>query len=65
MIEKGAQIVDSIVLPGARVGSGSVIKSSIVNEDAVVAEGSVIGGKEGTICVIGDGGEVAVSERQV
>ncbi len=48
-VEEGAQVEDSVLLPGAVVRRGAVVKHSIVGEDAVVPPGSHIGRADGSV----------------
>jgi len=60
VIEEGCVIEDSIILPGVRIGRGSRIVRTIVNEDVTIKAESVIGEKEGEIAVIGAASEFAL-----
>lgn len=42
-VEKGAEVRDSIVMPGATVKSGAVVQYAIVAENAVIGENAVVG----------------------
>ena len=42
-IGQGAEISDSVVLPGARIGANAVVKKAIVGENAVVGENAFVG----------------------
>ncbi len=55
MVEQGASIVDSVVMPRVRVGRGTQITRAIIAEDAVIEAGCKIGGPEGGIAVVGQG----------
>lgn len=43
IVEKGATVRDSIVMPGAVIKSGAVIQYAIVAENAVIESGAVVG----------------------
>ena len=43
MIEEGAKIIDSLVMPGAVVKKGAEVKYAIVGENAVIGENAKIG----------------------
>ncbi|MBE6935219.1 MAG: glucose-1-phosphate adenylyltransferase [Ruminococcaceae bacterium] len=60
VIEEGCVIEDSIILPGVRIGRGSRIVRTIVNEDVTIKAESVIGEKDGEIAVIGAASEFAL-----
>ena len=42
-VETGAQVTDSIIMPGAKVMEGAVVQYAIVAEDAVIGPGAVVG----------------------
>ena len=52
-IEEGAQVVDSVVMPGSTIRRGAVVRRTIVAEDAVIGAGSFIGEETGNIAVVG------------
>ncbi len=60
VVEEGAVIEDSILLPDAHVGRGCRIVRTIINEGVRIADNSEIGSSEGEINVIGDSSEFAV-----
>ncbi len=62
VIEEGAVVRDSILLPHTRIGRGCRIVRTIVNEGVQIAEGSEIGNPEGEISVIGENSKYAVIE---
>ena len=43
LIEEGAKVIDSLVMPGAVVKAGATVKYAIVGENAVVGENAKIG----------------------
>ncbi len=43
LIEEGAEILDSLIMPGAVVKKGAKVKYAIVGENAVIGEGASIG----------------------
>ena len=53
VVEKGAQVFDSVIMPGARIKAGAVVRRAIVAENAVVAENAAVGEAEGLIAVVG------------
>ena len=53
IVEEGAEVIDSVIMPGARIEGGAVVKRAIVAENAVVSSGARIGGEEGLIAVVG------------
>ena len=42
-VEKGAKVLDSIVMPGATIKAGAVVQYAIVAENAVVGQSAVVG----------------------
>ncbi|MBQ2780626.1 MAG: glucose-1-phosphate adenylyltransferase [Clostridia bacterium] len=44
-VEEGAQICDSIIMPGVTVKKGAVVQYAIVAENAVIEENAVVGGR--------------------
>ncbi|MFI3206677.1 MAG: glucose-1-phosphate adenylyltransferase [Clostridia bacterium] len=42
-VAKGAQVLDSIIMPGAVIEEGAVVQYAIVGENAVIGKNSVIG----------------------
>ena len=45
LIEEGAVVTDSIVMPGASIKKGAVVEYAIIGENAVVGENAKIGGR--------------------
>ncbi len=54
VVEKGAQVIDSVIMPFARVRKGAVVRRSIVAESAVIGEDARVGEETGNIAVIGN-----------
>ena len=69
VVEEGAQVLDSVILPGAVIRKGAVIRRAIVAENAVVEEDACVGEAEGSIAVVGQnvtvppGAKVAAGEQ--
>ncbi len=69
IVEEGAQVIDSVILPGAVVKKGAVVRRAIVAENAQVSENAKVGGEEGLIAVVGEdavvpqGGIVTAGEQ--
>ena len=65
VVEKGAAVYDSIVMADTRVCEGAQVDMAIIDEEAVIGEGAVVGGandpsrKEKDITVIGRGAQIA------
>ena len=60
VIEEGAVVEDSILLPHTHIGRGCHIVRTIVNENVRIAEGSEIRDPNGEISVIGENSKYAV-----
>ena len=54
-VEKGAKIIDSVIMPGAVIEENAVVRRAIVAENAVVSAGATVGDEEGKIAVVGIG----------
>ena len=44
VVERGAQVLDSMLMPGVTVAPNAVVRRSVVGPDAVVAENAQVGG---------------------
>jgi glucose-1-phosphate adenylyltransferase len=54
VIEAGAQVVDAVLLPGAVVRKGAVVRRAILDDGVVVGpEARVGGGSEGEVALVG------------
>ena len=53
VVEEGAQVIDSVIMPGAKIQKGAVVRRAIVAENAVVSAGAEVGEGEGLIAVVG------------
>ena len=58
VVEAGAQVIDSVIMPGARVEPGAVVRRAIVAENARVGRGAQVGEETGLIAVVGQGAVV-------
>jgi glucose-1-phosphate adenylyltransferase len=58
VVEAGATVIDSVIMPNAVVKSGAVVRRAIVAEGAVVGENAQIGEETGLIAVVGPHAEV-------
>ena len=52
-VEKGAEVKESIVMPGATVKAGARLYKTIVGENAVIGEKAIVGTDEGKVTLIG------------
>jgi glucose-1-phosphate adenylyltransferase len=43
LVEAGAEVTDSVLLPGARIGKGAVVRRAILDKNVVVPDGAQIG----------------------
>lgn len=48
-IEEGATVINSVILPGAHISTGALVKDAIVNNDAFVGEGVKVIPEDGEI----------------
>ena len=55
VVEEGADIEYSVIMPGSIIKRGAIVRRSIVAENATVGAGSIIGEDSGNIAVIGQG----------
>ena len=53
VIEAGAQVIDSVIMPGAVIRRGAIVRRAIVAENAVIEPGAVVGEQAGDIAVVG------------
>jgi glucose-1-phosphate adenylyltransferase len=55
VVEKDAQVIDSVVMPGAVIRAGAVVRRAIVAENAEVGYHAQVGAPDGGIAVVGPG----------
>jgi glucose-1-phosphate adenylyltransferase len=58
VIEKGATVVDSVLLPGVRVRAGATVTCAVLDDRVDVGERAVVGG-DGDITLVGGAAAVA------
>ena len=63
VIEEGAQVIDSVIMPGAKIEKGAVVRRAIVAENAVVSADAIVGEGAGLIAVVGNGAVVPSGGR--
>ena len=63
VVEKGATVRDSIIMPGTVVRSGAVVQYAIVAENAVIEEGAVVGERPEAMQNMDDWGVAVVGEH--
>ena len=44
MVDNGALVEDSVIMPNVYIESGAIIRHAIIGEDCVIRRGCVIGG---------------------
>ena len=52
IVEAGAQVIDSVIMPGAIIRRGAIVRRAIVAENAVIEPGALVGANEGSIAVV-------------
>ena len=63
IVEEGAEVIDSVIMPGAIIRKGAVVRRAIVAENAEILGGCQVGEEEGLIAVVGQ--SVTVPENTV
>ncbi len=58
VVEEGAQVIDSVIMPFATIRKGAVVRRSIVAENAVIGEQARVGEETGNISVIGNNAQL-------
>jgi glucose-1-phosphate adenylyltransferase len=56
-VEAGATVVDSVLLPGARVRAGATVTRAVLDDGVVVGERAAVGG-DGEVTLVGRRAEV-------
>ena len=59
-VQKGSEIVDSVIMPGAKIGKNVKIHKAIVGENAIIGSNSVVAEEDGKIAVVGNGEKIGV-----
>lgn len=59
-VQRGAQITDSVIMPGVKIGKNAIIKHAIVGENAEIGAGAVVEDEKGQIAVVGNSERVGV-----
>lgn len=54
-VAQGAEIKDSMIMPGASIGKGARVEYAIIGENAVLEEGAAVIGTPGQIALVGYG----------
>lgn len=65
VVEKGAEVRDTIVQMGAMIRAGAQVSRAIIDREAVVGEKAVVGGQSANarLCVVGAGAQVEAGAR--
>lgn len=63
-VKKGAQIIDSVIMPGVKIGKNAVIKHAIIGENAEIGTGAVVEDEKGKIAVVGNSERVGVLHNE-
>lgn len=65
VVEKGAEVRDTIVQMGAIIRAGAQVSRAIIDRDAVIGEKAVVGGQSANarLCVVGVGAQVEAGAR--
>lgn len=59
MVEEGAQVIDSVVMPFAVIRKGAVVRRAIVAEGAEIGQNAKVGEESGKISVVGNNVKLA------
>ena len=59
-VQRNSRIVDSVIMPGVKIGKNVVIKRAIIGENAQIGDGAVIEGNEDKIEVVGNSERIGV-----
>ena len=54
VVEEGAKVIDSVIMPLARICKDAVVRRSIIAESAVIGENARVGEETGDISVVGN-----------
>ena len=61
-VGKGAEVIDSVLLPGARVNAGATVVRAILGEGAVVKSGATVGSADPSVPIAVVGNAFIVEE---
>ncbi|WP_438716985.1 glucose-1-phosphate adenylyltransferase [Enterococcus sp. AZ109] len=59
-VKEGAQVIDSVIMPGATIGKNAKISKAIVGENAIIGDNAVVNGED-EIAVVGYSEVIGVS----
>ncbi len=54
VVEEGAEVVDSVIMPGTRICAGAKVYRAIVAENVVIGKNAIVGTADGEIAVVGN-----------
>ena len=57
MVEEGAEVVDSVIMPGALIKKGAKVYKAMVGPNSIVEENQVIGDLNGEVVLFANGKE--------
>jgi glucose-1-phosphate adenylyltransferase len=63
VVEEGAEVIDSVVMPSAVIKKGAVVRRAIIGENAVVTEDAIVGEKTGDIAVVGNNTVLSAGQK--
>ena len=63
VVEEGAQVIDSVIMPSARIAKGAKVIRSIIAEEAVIEADCEVGEETGDITLIGNGTVVKAGDK--
>ena len=52
-VEKGATVIDSVILPDAVVGAGARVERAIVDDHVEIGERATVGARDGDVTLLG------------
>ena len=67
IVEEGATVEGSVLMPGVRIGKGAVVRHAILDKNVVVSEGAFIGvdhERDAQRFTISPGGVVCVGKNE-
>jgi len=68
MVEEGATVEGAVLMPGVRIGKGSIVRHAILDKNVVVRDGALIGvdkERDADRFAVSAGGVVVVGKNSV
>lgn len=59
-VQQGSEIVDSVIMPGVKIGKNVKIKHAIIGENAQIGDGATVEGNDEKIEVVGNSERIGV-----